>query len=599
MNVSILLLYVFTVSFAQNEFYNRGSDVYLQKGALIHVQGEMINDNGITTGRVFNDGIIEIKTDLENKTGSEFKVGADATSTDRAVKFVGNGNQKIKGSFNTPGTASFYNLVIDKATTTDTVELLTNAVVEGSLVFTTTTTTTTYNPSGAYTNNGNKGLLKTYDSSNEYLLRVTNGNTDAIKGYPSLVLDGNPTTGFILTKGTKASNAGGLERQISSAATYVYPIGTHENGFNAIAIHFNSIPTGGAQVKGKFVDGTSNPAGYVGNITNTCAGCNGFPQQHDGYNRYFPINPCNGGTDQWFILNNSILDHGYWSFEATGTGYEYWIEAFANSYTRVTADPTNPFRLLRYPGAYNYDPSGATVDWGNEVNSIVDIMDLLTYSANMGCYTGNGVPGGRYTSFSHFGLGSATGGGALPVELLYLTAEPVNNQYIQVKWATSLEIDNKGFEVWRSTDAQNFTQIGWVDGHGNSTVMHTYTHDDMNVQPNVVYYYKLRQIDFDGTATETYIVSAMITSDGSLVIGDFVPNPSGNQTHIAVYAPQSGSVEYKLYDAIGRIVMEEKVNIQPGHNLLNFEVSNLAEGTYNAAILYGNQYHTRRLVVQR
>ncbi|MCS6935873.1 MAG: hypothetical protein NZM35_12110, partial [Chitinophagales bacterium] len=101
MNVSILLLYVFTVSFAQNEFYNRGSDVYLQKGALIHVQGEMINDNGITTGRVFNDGIIEIKTDLENKTGSEFKVGADATSTDRAVKFVGNGNQKIKGSFNT------------------------------------------------------------------------------------------------------------------------------------------------------------------------------------------------------------------------------------------------------------------------------------------------------------------------------------------------------------------------------------------------------------------------------------------------------------------------------------------------------------------
>lgn len=584
--------------FAQNEFYNKGAEVYIQKGALVHIQGELVNDNSTTNGEILNDGIIEVKTDFENKTGAKFKIGTDSTSTDRAVKFIGNGNQKIKGTLNTTGSASFYNLVIDKAVTSDTIEMLTDVTIEGSLVFNSTNTTSTYNPTSTYTTYGNKGLLKSYDNS-EYLLRITNGATDAIAGYAPLLTDSFPITGFVLTKGTKASNAGGLLRRINTTDTYVFPIGTDENGYNAIALHLSSIPTGGADIKGKFVDGSSNIDGYIGNISDYCNGCGTWPQNRPGYNRYFSSNSCNAGAEQWFILNNSVIDHGYWSFDATGTGYQYWMEAFPNSFRRLSIDPANPFRLLRYPGPYDLDPSGAGVDWRTEIENVVDIEDLLTYTANMGCYSGTGVPGGRYTSFSHFGLGSASEGSALPIELLYLKAEPVNNQYISVKWATAVEINNMGFEVWRSTDAINFTKIGWVDGKGNSTTTQTYQLDDTQVQPNIVYYYKLRQFDYDGTATESYLVNAMITANSQIVIGDFFPNPSESKSSITIYSPVNTLIQYKLYDAIGRIVLEGRQEIVSGQNMLPFNLTNLAAATYNAAIMHENKIYSRRLVIQK
>lgn len=589
---------------AQYELYNKGAAITVQKGALLHVQGTFTNTNGSTNGSIKNDGIIEVKGDLVNSAAATFQVSGDNTSTERAIKLVGSGTQTIQGSFNTSGTASIYNLVIDKANASDTVEMQTNVMVEGSLVFGTSTTTTTYNPSSTYTNNNKKGIIKTYSTAGgEVILDVENGNTDAVAGYPSLAINGAPTTGYVLTKGTRASANGGLQRKISSASSYVYPIGTSLNGFNAIRLNFSAIPSGGGTLKGKFCDGASSSTGYVGKISQSCNGCPnsalyGTPD-NTGYNRYFYNNQCNSYNPQWVILESSVKNHGYWSFSSSNTGYQYNIEAFPNSYA-LDGHTTDTWRLLKYPTAYNDDPSEDNDDWGPYIESTVStINDLLTYTKNTGCYTGTGIPGGSYTNFSHFTLSEAKSDEALPVQISYLKAQAEDNEYIRVSWATSIELNNSGFEVMRSTDGVNYADVTFVEGHGTTTTSNSYYYNDREVVPGIVYYYKLRQVDVNGNAKLTEVVSASLVGHDELNLSEFIPNPAASNTALVVSTSAAKHIDVKVYDMIGREVTSSQFEVTAGRNDINLEVNKLSDATYNAVVKIDGKTYSRKLVVSK
>lgn len=597
-NLLVLFIFLPAAVFSQYELYNKGGDIYTQKGALIHVQGSFTNDNTGGTAQFNNDGILELKGDLDNQSGATFTTNGNPASRDRAVKFVGSGTQVIKGQMS--GTSSFFNLVIDKTVSSGVVEMQTNAAVKGSLVFGNNNTTTSYQPSVTGTNNLLKGLLKTYDNSSEYLLDMQDGNQDCISGYPLLNINGAPATGYILTKGNRASAAGGVQRAITGTGTYVFPFGTTTNGFNGVQINFATVP-GSGSVKGKFCDGTSNPSGYVGSIPQICAQCppSGLYAHPDnaGYNRVFGANACNGNTAQWVVLEESILNHGYWSFESSNSGYTYSIEAFANSFTDLGTN-NDTWRLLKYAAAYGVDPT--TFNWGAQIESSVSSLDdLLTYTRNTGCYTGNGVPGGLYTNFSHFMMAKSKSANTLPVELIYLRAEGIDNSYIKLNWATSLEINNAGFEVLRSIDGVNYSNIGWVDGHNNSTVQQNYAFNDHTVVPNLTYYYKLNQKDFDGQHEETYVVSASLTGEAQLVLSGFIPNPANDKTKLVITTSAAQQISAKLFNSIGEIVFDAIHNLNAGENNLYFETHNLSAGTYMAVVQTAEKYFSKKLVVNK
>ena len=308
------------------------------------------------------------------------------------------------------------------------------------------------------------------------MLDIQNGNVDAVAGYPVLETGGMPSTGFILTSGNRGSSNGGLQRAISSATSYVFPVGTASHGFNGVQLNFSKVP-GGGSVKTKFCDGSSSAGGYVGQISNYCGGCNdGEPGIDSGYNRFFTSNACDNNQPQWIMFEHTAQNHGYWSFSSSNTGYQYDMEVFPNSFGST---PNGTWRVLKHEAAYGNDPSTSATDWRPEIESLVsNISDLTTYTKNAGCYTGSGVPGGLYTDFSQFTLGMSNDNNALPVKLLYITAQAEGKHHITVTWATALEINNAGFYVLRSTDGINFTSVGWVAGHDNSTVTETYAYDD-------------------------------------------------------------------------------------------------------------------------
>ncbi|MGI4864820.1 MAG: T9SS type A sorting domain-containing protein [Janthinobacterium lividum] len=72
----------------------------------------------------------------------------------------------------------------------------------------------------------------------------------------------------------------------------------------------------------------------------------------------------------------------------------------------------------------------------------------------------------------------------------------------ELSWATASEINNAYFAVERSVDGQQFIGIGQVAGHGSTAASHAYSFLDAQPLPaGGTCYYRLRQVDTDGTGT--------------------------------------------------------------------------------------------------
>ena len=95
----------------------------------------------------------------------------------------------------------------------------------------------------------------------------------------------------------------------------------------------------------------------------------------------------------------------------------------------------------------------------------------------------------------------------MPGPLLYFKGENKENKFSHLTWETALEINNNGFEIEKSLDGFSFYTIGWVTGNGNSTVSHSYEFDDYKIELGETYYYRLKQVDYDGQFEYSNIVS--------------------------------------------------------------------------------------------
>jgi hypothetical protein len=228
----------------------------------------------------------------------------------------------------------------------------------------------------------------------------------------------------------------------------------------------------------------------------------------------------------------------------------------------------------------------------------------LTKAPNQFSSVFSGGPGYHYvqlqvTEFSEFWLHGSYHGAPLPVEMIYFQAEAVNNSYIQLTWATAIEIDNDGFIVERSVDAQTWSNIGWVEGHDNATTQHDYSFNDYNVEPNVRYYYRLKQLDNDGDYEYTTIVSEMISTQSTFAVKDFIPNPTMNNTSLIVSSSEEQVIEVKFYDIIGQVVSSSEHSLHKGGNQITFSLEHLSAGTYTAIVTSNNEVYSKKLVVTR
>lgn len=138
---------------------------------------------------------------------------------------------------------------------------------------------------------------------------------------------------------------------------------------------------------------------------------------------------------------------------------------------------------------------------------------------------------------------------ALPVHLSSFRSLPQTHA-IQLRWSTSSEINNSHFEVERSANGADWDMLGKVNGHGTTSVPREYVFEDPTPLAGLNYY-RLRQVDFDGTfAFSPVVVESMESLDaGALQVW---PVPAASTVNLR----WNGAVEttIEVLDAQGRLL---------------------------------------------
>ncbi len=111
------------------------------------------------------------------------------------------------------------------------------------------------------------------------------------------------------------------------------------------------------------------------------------------------------------------------------------------------------------------------------------------------------------------GLGVSVWDGPLPVEFGEFRARPRPGQRVELSWTTYSETDNAYFLIERSREGGTFQAIGRVRGAGNSLTPRHYTFTDHRPLSGANYY-RLRQVDTDGSYTYSALRSVRVPFDG-------------------------------------------------------------------------------------
>ncbi len=190
---------------------------------------------------------------------------------------------------------------------------------------------------------------------------------------------------------------------------------------------------------------------------------------------------------------------------------------------------------------------------------------------------------------------------ALPVDLVsfegrYDAARRVN----VLTWVTATEINNDYFELQRASGSDgSFEAIGRIKGAGNSSGILTYDFDDTDVWSGLTYYYRLKQVDYDGNFEYSEIIAISISKEKSLDFSVF-PNPARQILVVEMNAITPVKAKFRLTDISGRAVKEwSAFNLSKGISQVKLSIHNVDQGTYVLSISGGGEQSHRIVQVVR
>jgi hypothetical protein len=165
----------------------------------------------------------------------------------------------------------------------------------------------------------------------------------------------------------------------------------------------------------------------------------------------------------------------------------------------------------------------------------------------------------------------------LPVEFTNFTGWNDNSINV-LQWITETELNNERFEIERSIDLQDgFTTIGVVTGAGNSSEVLTYLFEDATPMLGINYY-RLRQVDFDGSFTYSKIIA--IDVKGSKGAQVFFPNPTLDVVSYQFNTAQKEALNITIIDVLGKTLAETVYQTNLGINTTRISLAEYPAGTY-------------------
>ena len=170
------------------------------------------------------------------------------------------------------------------------------------------------------------------------------------------------------------------------------------------------------------------------------------------------------------------------------------------------------------------------------------------------------------------------------------------NEFNELTWKTTHEVNTASFTLERSRDGQTFEKVGTLDAMGTDPMGHTYQMEDHNRFPGQTIY---RVVEKDLNGSE--IVSDIVLVSGNPE-GVAITNIQADQDFLQMHLYNGGTdrtLHFSLMDALGKVLFNTPLFAEAGNSVHTLDISNLSSGVYVARVISGEgEIVSRKFVVE-
>lgn len=244
-------------------------------------------------------------------------------------------------------------------------------------------------------------------------------------------------------------------------------------------------------------------------------------------------NPVTNLTSQTWLMpdNRDATVDRYWQINSTAAVPPLLNFTFTYGASELPVSP------------YNVPTSMGAQRW-NFVTGLWQLPVLGTGSASYTVTVNNTNLYGPWTLVNY--------SSPLPVTMVDFDAFRVEN-HVRVEWETASELNNSFFDVERSRDGRYFERVGAVAGAGTSSVAHQYHLLDFNPLPGLSYY-RLKQVDFDGTSTYSELAAVRFITSGQ---GFVYPQPASGSLFWEGPLEDNIPLNFSVFNSSGALVLSQ------------------------------------------
>jgi hypothetical protein len=235
------------------------------------------------------------------------------------------------------------------------------------------------------------------------------------------------------------------------------------------------------------------------------------------------------------------------------------------------------------PGSHTFSSLGITIAQGSLhcFYITVDIALGAVGGHTIICNTitkANTIISGTNNYGTNLPGGTQTISGGLPVELLSFSGKNFGNEN-HLEWVTASEINNDFFTVEKSGDGINFEFIAKINGAGSSNSVHKYNYTD-NFLPgsSLLYYYRLKQTDYNGRSEYSNIIPVHAASENKLLNIYF--DPLSHKLNVETYFKEDGEYSFTVIDLSGHTAYRHLENAPKGKNVFPVLLTSFSNGVY-------------------
>ncbi len=179
---------------------------------------------------------------------------------------------------------------------------------------------------------------------------------------------------------------------------------------------------------------------------------------------------------------------------------------------------------------------------------------------------------------------------ALPITLTAFSAKPMDEKTVQLHWTTASEENNDYFAIEHSRDGRSFNELDYVMGAGTTTEAQHYqfVHKEAVRGSN---YYRLRQVDFDGTFSLSDIEVVVLKDKKEIIVQ---PTLAQQSIEVSINEGLANDGAIQVVNWLGQIVKNE--TFAEKTNNITLDVSDLESGHYILRLNSGTAFKSTRFV---